>query len=101
MTAQPEAAQQVLLRVAQLVREVIAEEWVQDVEITLDTSFADDLEMESIEFVALAEKLKEAYGKQVDFAGWLAGMDLNQIIGLQVGQLVDFIVGCLSRPETE
>jgi acyl carrier protein len=92
--------QDVLSEVATLVREVIGEEWVNDVAITLSSSFADDLELESIEFVALAERLKMKYGKRVDFAGWLAKKELKEIISLKVGDLVGFIVECLSKSET-
>jgi acyl carrier protein len=92
--------QEVLGEVASLVREVIGEEWVNDVDITLSSSFADDLELESIEFVALAERLKSKYGKRVDFAGWLAKKELKEIISLKVGDLVGFIVECLSKFET-
>jgi acyl carrier protein len=87
----------VLSEVARMVREVIGEEWVEDVPITMATSFARDLELESIEFVSLAERLKERFGRGVDFAGWLAGMELNQIIELKVGELVEFLVRCLSQ----
>ena len=69
--------------------------------ITPATSFNGDLELESIEFVALAERLKQKYGKKVDFAGWLAKKELKEIIGLNVGDLVELIVQCLSKPETE
>ena len=93
-------APEVLEEVARMVREVIGEEWAEEVPITMATSFARDLELESIEFVALAERLKSRYGKSVDFAGWLAGMELKQIIELRVGELVEFIVGCLSRATT-
>jgi acyl carrier protein len=90
----------VLGEVARMVREVIGEEWAEEVPITMATSFARDLELESIEFVALAERLKEKYGRNVDFAGWLAGMELNRIIELRVGELVEFIVRCLSQSAT-
>ena len=93
-------AQAVLERVAVILRDVIGEAWADDVPIAMDTSFAKDLELESIEFVALAERLRTEYGKSVDFAGWLAGMELQQILGLRVGQLVEFIVACTSRPAT-
>ena len=75
-----------------MMREVIGEAWADDVPITMDTSFGNDLELESIEFVAIAEKLRERYGERVDFAGWLAGMELDQILSLRVSQLVDMIV---------
>ncbi len=82
---------EVLPVVAQLIREVIGEEWAEEVDITLETSFSDDLELESIEFVALAELLQERYGTAVDFVGWLSDMELDQIINLKVGALVAFI----------
>ena len=93
--------QKVLGDVALMLREVIAEDWVDDVAIGLDTSFAKDLELESIEFVALAERISAEYGKRVNLAGWLASMNLEQILALRVGQLVEFIVRCTSQPMTE
>jgi acyl carrier protein len=73
---------EVLQQVAAMVREVI------------------DLELESIEFVALAERMKGRYGRGVDFASWLSSMELKEIIGLEVGELVRFIVRCLSQSAT-
>ena len=86
--------EKVLGDVARMVREVIGESWADDVSIGMDTSFAKDLELESIEFVALAEKIRGEYGQSVNLAGWLGSMDLNQILALRVGQLVEFIVRC-------
>jgi acyl carrier protein len=85
----PEA---VLATVSQLVREVIGDDGGLGPPITRGTSFNADLELESIEFVALAEKLQLHYGTSVDFAGWLSRMDLHEILALRVGQLVDHIV---------
>ena len=93
--------QAVLGDVARMVRDVISEEWAEGISIGMDTSFAKDLELESIEFVALAERIRDQYGKSVNLAGWLATMDLEQILGLRVGQLVEFIVRCSSEPMTE
>ena len=89
-------SQTVLAELSGMVREVIGEAWAEDVPITLETSFGNDLELESIEFVALAERLQGRYGQDVDFAGWLAQKELGDIIGLRIGQVVDFIVSCLS-----
>ncbi len=85
----------VLQTIATLVREVVGEEWIQQVEISRETSFGDDLELESIEFVALAERVQQVWGERVDFVGWLAGMELDRIIGLTVGELVDYVESCL------
>jgi acyl carrier protein len=62
--------------------------------ISMTTSFNGDLELESIEFVALAEKLQQRFGTSVDFVGWISGKELDQIIALTVGELVEFIASC-------
>lgn len=67
---------------------------LNDREIALDTSFNRDLELESIEFVVLSEQLQNRYGKEIDFAGWLAGKELQDIINLRVGDVVRFIEQC-------
>lgn len=64
--------------------------------ITAETSFANDLEIESIELVALFEELQAEYGDRVDFATWAAGKEINQMIMLTVGELVEYINQCLS-----
>jgi acyl carrier protein len=63
--------------------------------VTMTTSFNGDLELESIEFVALAEKLQQTFGERVDFVGWISGKELDHIIQLTVGELVEFIRSCL------
>ncbi|MEO6776436.1 MAG: acyl carrier protein [Kofleriaceae bacterium] len=62
--------------------------------VTMTTSFNADLELESIEFVALAEKLQHRFGERVDFVGWISGKELDQIIALTVGDLVELIATC-------
>ena len=73
------------------IREVIGEDWVQDMDIDNDTSFNDDLEMESIEFVVLAEKLQQQYGNDVNFIDWLSHKELDAFLSLKVGDLTGFI----------
>jgi acyl carrier protein len=75
----------------QLIREVVAEEWVWETPIGSGTSFSDDLNFQSIEVVMLAEKLHERYGEDLDFIGWISEMELDEIMSLRVGQLVEFI----------
>lgn len=87
---------EVLITLAALIRAVIGEPWAEDVPITFDTSFNRDLELESIEFVALAERLQMEFGSRVDFGAWLADKELDEIVNLRVGEVVDFIVTCLS-----
>ena len=87
--------ERVLGEVRDMIVEVIGEDYVLDMEITTETAFEGDLELESVEFVALAERLSEFYGEEVDFVAWLADKELDDIIALTVGDLVDFITGSL------
>ena len=85
-------ATEVLADLQGILADIIGEDFLLEDEVTMETSFDQDLQLESIEFVTLAEKLLERYGEQVDFVNWLAGMSLDDIIALTVGQLVDFVV---------
>ena len=75
-----------------LLVEVVGEDLLLDVEIDADSTFAEDIELESIDLVALTELLEIEYGTAVDFAGWIADMDLDAIISLSVGDLARFVV---------
>jgi acyl carrier protein len=86
--------EEVLDVVAAYIRDVIGEDWVLEKPIAMETSFGSDLELESIEIVALSEKLEARYGEQIDLAGWLSGMEFKEIVGLTVGELVEHIASC-------
>ncbi len=73
------------------IRSTIAEDWIEDFEIDATTRFNDDLEIESIEFVKIAEAIQQHYGTQIDVIGWLSGKSIHELIGLSVGELSDFI----------
>lgn len=80
---------------------VIGDEFLLDVEVTPATTFGGDLGLESIEFVALAEQLTNRYEGRVDFTAFLAGLTIDEILSLTVGQLADHItasVHSLSNP---
>jgi acyl carrier protein len=76
-----------------VIEDVVGPEWAVDLPITMETSFGSDLELESIEFVALAEKLQARYEK-VDFVRWLSEKELEEIIELKVGDVVTYIDTC-------
>jgi len=88
---------EILGAIAAMIAEVIGEEWVRERPITADTKFSTDLEMESIELASLSEKIQARFGDTVDFPAWLSGMELDDIINLTVGQLVDHIAACQSK----
>ncbi len=90
------AQAEILKTVEQVIVEIAGDELLLAGPITMETSFNGDLELESIEFVALAEKLQQHYGASVDFVGWISKKELDQIIALKVGELVEFIASCRS-----
>jgi acyl carrier protein len=77
--------------------EVIGDEFLLDVEVTMATTFSHDLELESIEFVAMAEKLQEHYAGRVDLTAFLAGLEIDEILALSVGQLAGHVARSLQE----
>lgn len=90
--ARTSAESPVLDVIRTMIGEIVGEEYLLDLEIGMETSFEDDLELESIEFVKLGAKLTEHYGGNVDFAAFLADKDLDEIIEMRVGEVVAYIV---------
>lgn len=83
--------QTVLEEIIAIIRKTVNEDWIEDFDISAETSFNDDLELESIEFVGIAEKIQEHYGAHISFIDWLSTLKIEQIIALRVGDLVDFV----------
>jgi len=77
--------------IGSMLAEVLGEEFLLDSPVTAETSFSDDLALESIEFVELAEKLQDRYGERVNLADFVAGLDIDGIMALTVGQLASYI----------
>jgi acyl carrier protein len=88
----------VLADITAMLRKVLSDYGLDDIEITRDSGFHSDLEMESIDLVALAGELEARYGDRVNFAEFVADLELEEIIGLRVGQLADYIVAALQQP---
>ncbi|MFG2126829.1 acyl carrier protein [Streptomyces sp. NPDC048751] len=86
----------VLADITGMLAKLLEDEYgLDDVEIGMATTFNRDLELESIDLVALAGLLQERYGEQVNFAEFLAGMEFEEIIELTVGRLVEYVVTSL------
>ena len=77
--------------VADIVREVIGEDFLLEQEITPATSFSEDLALESIEFVELSERLQQRFGQRANLATYIAGMDIDAIMDITVGELTVYI----------
>ena len=94
----PNAAE-VLAEISTMLRAILDEYGLDDTEIAMDTRFHDDLELESIDLVTLAGRLAQRYGEAVNFAEFVADLDLDQIIALTVGQLVEYVLASLRATE--
>jgi acyl carrier protein len=62
------------------------------VEITPGSLFHDDLGLDSVDLVALGAMLAERYGAPAEF---LAELRIDDVIGLRIGTLVDYVCGTL------
>jgi acyl carrier protein len=89
----------VLADIADMLATLLDEYGLEDVEIGMQTRFNRDLELESIDLVTLAGSLEARWGRQVNFAEFVAGLDLDEIIDLRVGRLVEYVAGCLRTAE--
>lgn len=78
-------------RLRQFISEIIGEDVAAELNITRNSIFTKDLEMDSIEIVAFAEKVKNHYGKDIDFTSWLSSLDLDELINLSLDTIVIFI----------
>jgi acyl carrier protein len=91
MTAEPardDPAQEWLLAdMIALLRKVTGEDARWAAEITASTRLERDLYMDSLELAALCDLARETYGDRVDLAAFVSGLDIDQIIGLTVGEL--------------
>ncbi|MGW2704823.1 acyl carrier protein [Streptomyces sp. NPDC001340] len=89
----------VLADITGMLRTLLEEYGEDDVVIGMSTTFNRDLELESIDLVTLAGLLEERYGRRVNLAEFLAGMEFDEIIELTVGQLVEYVVWSLKTTE--
>lgn len=87
-----EEKKQVFEQLKQFISDIIGADIAEELDITPKSNFSRDLEMDSIEIVAFAEKVKVKYGDGLDFAGWLSGMNLDQLVNLNLDDIINFIV---------
>ncbi|TYK46182.1 acyl carrier protein [Actinomadura decatromicini] len=85
-------AHDVLAEVVRALTDVVGED-LPCAEIGHGTALGGDLALESIEFVALVDRLRARYGDRADLPGFVAGLELDEIMNLTVGDVVDHIVG--------
>ncbi|ADP79618.1 acyl carrier protein [Pseudofrankia inefficax] len=95
MTADDDQTSAVLTEINSLINEIVQKYGSPPVDVTMDTLFHSELELESIDLVTLGVMLAARYGDQVSMAEFLSDKDLADVIGLRVGQVVDYVVSRL------
>ena len=81
----------------QFISEIIGADVAEELNIAYDSVFTKDLEMDSIEIVAFAEKVNDYYGRKIDFISWLYSMELSKLINLSLGSIVNLILDTIEK----
>ena len=58
------------------------------------TRLEGDLRLDSLDLAALGALLRDRYGTAVDLVGYVAGLDIDEIIELTVGDVADYVNRC-------
>jgi acyl carrier protein len=83
--------------VEETIIDVVGRVYWEECQAGLDSTFAVDIELESMEVMEIAERLIDAYEGRVDFIPWFSDMELDDLIELTVGDVVDFVVDSVER----
>ena len=59
--------------------------------INAATRLEGDLRLDSLDLAALSALLRDRYGSAVDLIGYVAGLDIDEIIGLTVADVTDYV----------
>ncbi|MDR1203442.1 MAG: acyl carrier protein [Tannerellaceae bacterium] len=82
----------VFKQLSRFVADIIGNDVIEEIGISQESIFTKNLEMDSIEIVTFAEKVKQKYGREIDFISWISKMKLQELNNLSIGQVVDYIV---------
>lgn len=75
--------------VDQLIREKVSGR--SAVKLTSQTLLTRELDMESIDFVLLVERLANEFGSYLRFADWLATLDYSEFATLRIADIANFV----------
>jgi acyl carrier protein len=62
--------------------------------LTAATRLEADLGLDSLDLAALGAVLRDRYGTAVDLLGYVAGLDIDELIGLRVGDVAGYVNRC-------
>jgi acyl carrier protein len=81
----------VVAQIEGIVTGIIGRDAAEFLEFSERSSFIDDLEMDSIQLVHLAQRVNELYGDRIDFIGWLSAKPVDEILALTIGDVTAFV----------
>lgn len=70
------------------------DESVRSARISAATRLEGDLCLDSLDLAALGALLRDRYGTAVDLVRYVAGLDIDEIIELSVGDVTDYVNRC-------
>jgi acyl carrier protein len=76
---------------------VVGRWYYDECQVSLDSTFAEDIELESMEVMEISESLIDTYEGRVDFVTWFSAMELEELVELTLRDVVDFIVASLEQ----
>jgi acyl carrier protein len=85
-------------QITAFVEEVVGDGVATFLDIKPESRFFQDIEMDSIEIVRLAEKINSYYEGHVDFVTWMSKKSLKNIMGMSIGEVADFIAHAVCSP---
>ena len=76
---------------------VVGRWYYDECQVGLDSTFAEDIELESMEVMEISESLIDSYEGRVDFVTWFSAMELEDLVELKLRDVVDYIVTSLDQ----
>lgn len=76
---------------------VVGRWYYDECQVDLDSTFAEDIELESMEVMEISESLIDTYEGRVDFVTWFSAMELEDLVELTMRDVVEFIVRSLEQ----
>ncbi len=87
--------------IAVLLAEVTGEDAAWLAGIDERTCLDGDLLLDSIELAALGQRLRQRHGDRVDLVGYVAGLDIDQIIALTVADVAAYVATTSERTASD
>jgi acyl carrier protein len=91
--------QRLLAEITEILLKATGEDAQWGAILTTSSRLEGELGLDSLEVAALGDLLRDAYGERVDLPAFLAGLDIDQIIALTVGDLIGYVATALAVGE--